>query len=83
MDVMYWVLLPDLCTALISVCIVYTPYLKSVKLAVEVDGEQKDVEDYSDHIKDAELGDHGPEWDFETQVKFIDHDQRQNVTWAI
>ena len=42
----------------------YTPYLKSVKLAVEVDGEQQDVEDYSDHIKDAELGDHGPEWDF-------------------
>ena len=58
-------------------------YLKSVKLAVEVDGEQQDVEDYGDHVEDKQLGDQGPEWDFETQVKFVDHDQRQNVTWAI
>ena len=63
--------------------VITLPYLKSVKLAVEVDGEQQDVEDYGDHVEDAELGDHGPEWDFETQVKFVDHDQRQNVTWAI
>ena len=50
---------------------------------MEVDGEQQDVEDYGDHVEDKQLGDQGPEWDLETQVKFVDHDQRQNVTWAI
>ena len=36
-------------------------YLKSVKLAVEVYGEQQDVEHYGDHVEDKQLGDQGPE----------------------
>ena len=50
---------------------------------MEVYGEQQDVEHYGDQVEDKQLGDQGPEWDLETQVKFVDHDQRQNVSWAI
>ena len=59
---------------------VFIPYLQSVELAVEVDGEHEDAEDDADGVEDEELWDQSSEWDLESEIGLVDNNQRQSVS---
>ena len=48
---------------------------------MKVDGEHEDAKDDADSVKDAQLRDQCPKRDLQTELRFIDYNQRQNISW--